>query len=75
MKKITLIFSISALILILAYDVIAIYLGGTESSISALIIKASYEMPAFTFLSGFTMGHLFWRMRSNSMTDKIDKKE
>jgi membrane protein implicated in regulation of membrane protease activity len=64
---------------ILGYDVYAIMTGGTDASISALIIKSSYEMPFMTFSIGFFMGvlvgHLFWRMRSNDMTKEIDKKE
>jgi hypothetical protein len=62
---------------ILAYDVYAIYAGGTEASISALLIKSSYEMPFMVFSIGFFIGvlsgHLFWRMKSNEMTREIDR--
>lgn len=64
---------------VLVYDVIAIIEGGSEASISSLIIKTSYEMPFFTFSVGFfigvLVGHLFWRMRSNKDTEKIDNRE
>lgn len=74
-KTITMIFSIVTLIIVLAYDGYAVFVGGTEASISSLIINFSYKMPMFTFLCGFTCGHLFWKMRSNEDTVKngIDK--
>ena len=57
---------------ILIFDVYAIAEGGTEASISALIINLSYKFPLLTFmigfLSGLLCGHLFWRMKSNQMT-------
>lgn len=63
--------------LILLYDVYAIMEGGTEASISALLIKASYEMPFMVFCIGFfngvLVGHLFWRMKPNEMTKEIDE--
>lgn len=61
---------------ILIYDAIAIHYGGTEASISSLIIISSYQMPFMVFCIGFFMGllfgHLFWRMRSNKDTKSID---
>jgi hypothetical protein len=81
MKKVTRIvtfFIIPALVaLILIYDVYAIIVGGSESSISALVIKSSYEMPFMVycigFFNGILVGHLFWRMKPNKMTEKIDE--
>ncbi len=68
-----------AIVLILIYDVYAIFLGGSEASISSLIIKMSYEMPFMVFIIGFLngvlSGHLFWRMKRNKDTNKIDKKK
>lgn len=76
-KKVTF-FVIPALIaLILIYDVWVIIAGGSEASISALIIKSSYEMPFMVYciglFNGILVGHLFWRMKSNDMTKEIDK--
>ena len=63
---------IVAIIAVLVYDAIAIYFGGTEASISSLIITASYQMPFMVFLIGFFLGvlcgHLFWRMKPNKDT-------
>lgn len=65
------------IVLILIYDVYAIAIGGTEASISSLLIKSSYEMPFMVFCIGFFLGvlcgHIFWRMKGNKDTIKIDK--
>ncbi len=64
---------------VLGYDVYAIYVGKSEASISSLIIKLSYEMPFFVYLiglfNGILVGHLFWRMKRNEDTRKIDRKK
>lgn len=80
--KIITFFIIPAIIVaILVYDVCAIMAGGTEASISSLIITSAYQMPFMVFCIGFFMGlvsgHLFWRMRGNQDTRKsgIDDKE
>lgn len=61
---------------ILGFDVFAIAKGGTEASISSLIITFAYDFPLFTFtigfISGILVGHLFWRMKTNKDTRKID---
>ena len=64
---------------ILVYDAIAIVKsGGSEASISSLIISMSYKMPMIPFVIGsflgFFSGHLFWRMKSNKDTILIDKR-
>lgn len=73
-KKMTIWFIILIIVLIAGYDVFAIYKGGTEASISQRLIIWSYDYPAFTFLFGFAMGHLFWRLKDNSETAKINAK-
>jgi hypothetical protein len=57
---------------LIIYDVFAISKGGTEASISSVIIAFAYKMPMFTFTCGFICGHLFWRMRTNKDTKEID---
>ena len=61
---------------ILVYDVIAISMGDTEASISSLLIRSSYKMPFMVYcvglFNGILVGHLFWRMKSNSDTKDID---
>lgn len=60
------------LIALLGYDVFAIIKGGTEASISSVIITWSYKFPLFPFLFGVLCGHFFWRMRTNKDTKEID---
>lgn len=64
------------IIAILVYDVIAIQYGGTEASISSLLITSSYKMPFMVYciglFNGILVGHLFWRMKSNKDTKEID---
>jgi hypothetical protein len=72
MKKVTTILISVVLVGLLIYDVFAIAKGGTEASISSVIINFSYKMPVFTFLCGIVCGHLFWRMKKNEDTKVID---
>lgn len=72
-KRYTVIFICLTILSIAAYDVLAILQGGLDSSISATLIEWSYKYPAFTFLVGFTMGHIFWRYRDTETTRKISE--
>lgn len=64
------IFIIFLIVLIVIADVYLIVGGGVDESISKQIIDWSYDFPVFTFLVGFTMGHLFWKI-SDSKKDKL----
>jgi len=63
------------ILLILVYDAVAIHFGGTEASISSLLITSAYQMPFMVFCIGLFIGilggHLFWRMKPNKDTGKI----
>lgn len=72
-KKVTVIFILVLAVVIAAFDVYIMQIGGKEASISQTIILWSYEYPSITFLLGFVCGHLFWRMRSNKGFELIDK--
>ena len=78
-KKVTFWIIPALIVAILVYDVYAIAVGGSEASISALVIKSSYQMPFMVYMiglfNGILVGHLFWRMRSNEMTKEIDKEQ
>lgn len=74
-KQRTLLVALSVPFLILAilvYDAIAIHYGGTEASISSLLITSAYQMPFMVFCIGLFIGilggHLFWRMKANNDT-------
>lgn len=62
-RKITFLFTILSVVLILAYDGVAIYMDGTKASISYLIITSSYKFPIIPFLGGFLCGHFWWPIR------------
>lgn len=74
-------FIIIAILAVLVYDAVAIHFGGTEASISSIIINASYKMPFMVFCISFPLGvlcgHLFWRMKGNKDTasNKLDTSE
>lgn len=53
---------ITLLIVLAAYDGIAVVRGGTVSSVSAFLINLSFQSPAFTFCMGALAGHLFLYM-------------
>lgn len=72
-KKITFIFIATVIVTSIGYDALTIIKGGLETSISHTIIMWSYEYPVFTFLTGFIMGHLFWRLKQTSELEKINK--
>lgn len=74
-KKVTQLFVMILFVSIFLYDAVAIYQGGTEASVSYRIILWSYDFPAFTFLVGFCMGHLFWRMRDTEKTRGLGRFE
>lgn len=71
MKNAAAIFIIVVIIAIAGFDVFLIANGGTEASISHTMYVWSHKYPLFTFLMGFTMGHLFWRLRDTKETKEI----
>jgi hypothetical protein len=73
LKKATVYFIILTLIVIAVWDAYVIIEQGTEASISHTLVVWSYEYPAVTFLMGFTMGHLFWRMRDTKETKRLTR--
>ena len=62
-KKLTVYFIFVTILVIVGYDLYAVYTGGTEATISYVIMTWSYSFPSFSFAMGFLMGHLFWRIR------------
>lgn len=61
-KKHTYVFIVAIIVLIAIWDVYVLVWGGPESSISHIMINWAYDYPVFSFVMGFVMGHLFWRM-------------
>lgn len=49
------------IVLIFGYDAYVFFTEGQDATISSVIITDwALNYPAFTFLVGFIMGHLFW---------------
>lgn len=61
MKK-TPVFILTALTAVIIFDFYIIFNDGSAETISAYIIRWSYQFPSIPFLVGFICGHLFWRM-------------
>lgn len=74
-KKWTVIFISAMFVSIAIYDVFALSMGGTEASISHVLIVWSYKYPVLTFAFGFVMGHLFWRVRDTKELLEITSKK
>ena len=69
----TVIFIIFMAVSITVFDFYIVFTEGATESISAYIIRWSYQYPSIPFLFGFLMGHLFWKMRDNRWQNKDDK--
>ena len=61
MIKVTKIFIVSLIIIIILFDVYAFNVGGREATMSKIIDQWAHEYPAFTFAMGFINGHLFYQ--------------
>lgn len=73
MKKITAYVIILLILVVAIYDGYAIYKGGTEASISHVILIWTYKYPPVTFVLGYLMGHLTWRIRDTKDTKELGR--
>jgi hypothetical protein len=71
MKNAAAIFIVVIIAAIAGFDTILLIKGGTEASISHTMFVWSHKYPLFTFTMGFTMGHLFWRLRDTKASKEI----
>ena len=60
MRRITLISLLVLTALVIAYDFVAYWIGGSEATISRVIGEGSYTYPVISFLAGLVSGHLWW---------------
>ena len=67
-KLITTWFVLIVIAVMVIYDIFAFSQAGTHGTISWTIYEWSHEYPAFSFLMGFVMGHLFWQMKNKPLT-------
>jgi hypothetical protein len=62
-KKLTVIFLLVTLVLILAFDGLQYYKGGGEATISWVIYEMSGEWRSIPLLFGVMIGHFFLQMK------------
>lgn len=55
--------------LAIVWDVIAIVTWGPQVTLSAIVWGLAKEMPIVPFALGIVMGHLFWPMAKDTMSD------
>jgi hypothetical protein len=60
MKDPTAFVIISALVILLAYDLYAVLSGGFSATISWVIYQASLKYPIIPFAGGVVCGHFWW---------------
>jgi len=73
--NLTVIFILSATVIIAAFDVFIIAKKGKQESISAHIIRGSKQYPLLVLLFGILLGHLFWSMRTEDIYYNTECKE
>jgi hypothetical protein len=61
------IFIVLLVVVVAVFDFWVIAVDGKPGSISATLIRWSYEYPSIPFLLGFVCGHLFWRMKDKDV--------
>ena len=64
------IFIVLTVVAVAIFDFWVIAVDGKPASISATLIRWSYEYPSISFLLGFVCGHLFWRMKDKDVFKK-----
>lgn len=62
-KRITLIVTSLFVVAMIGYDVFAVIKGGTDATISAVVLHWSKEYLIIPFALGALMGHLFWSQK------------
>lgn len=71
-KTYTLFFTLITFVVIIAYDFLAIFQGGTEASISHLIKVWGHKYPLIPFVFGLLCGHFFWGVKKTKELKVID---
>lgn len=64
-RKLTGAVVMATVVILSLYDVYAYIEGGTEGTISHLILSWSYSHPMVPFIGGLLSGHFWWRIREN----------
>ncbi len=59
------------------YDLVAVAMGGVDSSVSRFLLGSAMQAPLIPFVFGFIMGHLFSRLYlvCDTCKKKINEKD
>lgn len=68
-RKLTIMFILACVFIIIGYDIWAVYSGGVDGTISSVIFDYSREFPLIPFAFGVLAGHLWF-----PVYDRKDKK-
>ena len=72
-KKLTKIFVLATIAIIIGFDVFVWVKGGTEATVSWTVFEWSYDYPILPFFMGFVMGHFFWQMKPKAKLEESKK--
>jgi uncharacterized integral membrane protein len=64
-----------ALVLILAYDLFAVYAYGFDATVSVVVFTLAKAAPIIPFLAGVVVGHLFWPIEGNNGSSRKDRSD
>jgi len=70
-KKITMILIGLVTIVLGGWDIFLLAKGGTEETISHMVLVSSYKYPIIPFLGGFLSSHFWWRIKDTAKTKEI----
>ena len=63
MKKLTVWFSLAAVVIISAYDMFTLSVGSSEATISVMIMDLSKDNLIIPVFGGVLVGHFWWRTK------------
>lgn len=63
LRRVTIGVVVASVAVLVGYDVAVYALGGSEATISDVVLSASHAAPAIAFGAGFLCGHLFWSQK------------
>lgn len=72
LRKLTKVFILIALIIIIAYDIYVYVKDGGDATISRVLLNWSQDWPPVSFSFFFLMGHLFWPQKVYIKSDDYE---
>lgn len=62
-----------ALVLLLSYDLFAVYAYGFDATVSVVVFTLAKAAPIIPFLAGLVVGHFFWPIEGNNGSSGKDR--